>query len=75
MACPCLHAEHKTFTNYYTLFPLHYKQLRPWEVCRLNDPWSFQASQSLMHFIHRCTWKSSQLYITIIMMASVMRVF
>jgi len=38
----------------------HYKQLRPWEVCSLDDPWSFAASHSLMHFINRCTWKSSQ---------------
>jgi len=30
-------------------FPLHYKQLRPWEVCNQDDPWSFAASNSLMH--------------------------
>jgi len=51
-----LYPERKTFPNYYALFPLHYKQLRPWEVCSLVDPWSFAASNSLMHSIHRCTW-------------------
>ena len=30
--------------------PIAFKQLRPWEVCSLNDPWSFAASNSLMHF-------------------------
>ena len=60
--------------NYYALFPLHFKQLRPWEVCSLDNPWSFAASHSLMHFISRCTWKSSQYYIIISMMASFMRV-
>ena len=25
-----------TYTNYYTLFPLHWKQLRLWKVCSLN---------------------------------------
>jgi len=63
-----------SFTNYYTLFPLHYKQIRPWEGCRLNDPWSLVASHSFMHFIHRCAWKSSQFHIVIVMMASFMRV-
>jgi len=62
------------FTNYYTLFPLHWKQLRLWEVCSRDDPWSFAASNSLMRSIHRCTWKSLQLFIIIIMMASFMRV-
>jgi len=45
-------------------------QFRPWEVCSLDDPWSFAASHSLMHFINRCTWKSSQSYIIISMMTS-----
>jgi len=53
------------------MFPLHYKQPHPWEVCSLYDPWSFAASNSLMH---RCTWKSLQFFIIIIMMASFMRV-
>jgi len=56
-----LFPEKKTFTNYYTLFPLHYKQLRPWEVCSLNDPWSFAVSHSLMHFMHR-----SSMYLKVI---------
>jgi len=60
--------------NYYALFPLHYKQLRPWEVCTLNDPWSFAASLSVVYFINRCTWKSSQYYVITIMMTSFMRV-
>jgi len=55
-----LYPEQQTFTNYYALFPLHYKQLRPGEVCSLDDAWSFTASHSLMHFINRCTLKSSQ---------------
>ena len=59
---------------YYTLFPLHWKQLRLWWVCSLDDPWSFAASNSPMHSIHRCTWKSLQFFIIIIMMASFMRV-
>ena len=63
----------KDFTNYYTLFPLHYKQLRPWEFCSLDDPWSFTASNSLMHSIHRCTCKSLQFFIIMIMMATFMR--
>jgi len=67
--CP----EQKTFTNYYALFPLHNKQFRAWEVCSLDDPWYFAASHSLMHFINRCTWKSSQYYIIISMMTSFMR--
>ena len=66
--------EQKTFTNYYTLFSLHNKQLRPWEACSLDDPWSFAAAHSLMHFINRCTCKSSQYYIIISMMTSFMRV-
>ena len=53
------------------------KQLRSWEVCGLDDPWSFAASNSLMHTIHRCTWKSLQFFIIIIiiMVAWFMRVF
>jgi len=31
------YSEQKTFTNSYALFPLHYEQLRPWEVCSIND--------------------------------------
>jgi len=69
-----LYPEHKTFTNYYTLFPLHYKKLCPWEVCSIDDPWSFAASNSFMHSIHQCTWKSLQFFIIIIMMATFMRV-
>ena len=42
-------------------------------LCRLDDPWSFATSYSLMHFINRCTWKSSQYYIIISMMTSFMR--
>ena len=49
---------------------LHWKQLRPWEVCSLDDPWTFAASNSLMHSIHRCTWKSLQFFIITIMMQS-----
>ena len=49
--------EQKTFTNYYALFPLHNKQLCPWEVGSLDDPRSFAAFHSLMHFINRCTWQ------------------
>jgi len=60
--------------NYYTLFPLNYKLLRHWEVCSLHDPKSFAASHSLMYFINWCTWKSSQYYIIVIVMASFMRV-
>ena len=44
------------------------------EVCSLDDRWSFAASNSPMHSIHRCTWKSLQFFIIIIMMASFMRV-
>ena len=58
---------------YYTV-PFTLKWLRPWEVCSLNDPWSFAASHSLMHFLNRCTWQSSQYYIITIMMASFMHV-
>ena len=56
------------------MFHLHHKQLCPWEVCSLNDPWPSEASHSLMHFINWCTWKSSQYYIIVIMMASFMHV-
>jgi len=35
------------------------------EVCGLDDPWSFAASNSLMHTIHRCTWKSLQFFVLI----------
>jgi len=69
---PC--PEQKTFTIYYALFPLHNKQLRLWEFWSLDDPWSFAASHSFMHFINRCAWKSSQYYIVISMMTSFMRV-
>ena len=69
-----LYPEQKTFTNYYARFPLQNKQFRPWEVCSLDDPWSFAASHSLMHFLNRCTWKSSQYYIIISMMTSFMRI-
>jgi len=48
------------------------KQFRPWEVCSLDDPWCFAASHSLMHFLNRCSWKSSQSYIIISMMTSLM---
>ena len=34
--------------------------------------WSFTASNSLMHSIYRCTWKSLQFFIIIIMMATFM---
>ena len=68
-----LYPEQKTFTNYYALFPLQNRQFRPWGVCSLDDLWSFAASHSLMHFINRCTWKSSQYYIIISMMTSFMR--
>ena len=47
-------------------------QFRPWGVCSLDNPWSFAASHSFMHFINRCTWKSSQYYIIISMMTSFM---
>jgi len=67
-----LYPEQKTFTNYYALFPLQNKQFRPWKICSLDDPWSFAPFHSLMHFINRCTWKSSQYYIIINMMASFM---
>ena len=40
--------------------------------CSRDDPWSFAASHSLMHFINRCTWKSSQYYIIISIMTSFM---
>jgi len=63
IACIKLYTHNKRLTNCYTLFPTHNKQLRRWEVCSLNVPWSFAASQSIMHFINRFTWKSSQYYI------------
>ena len=65
-----LYPEQKTFTNYCALFPLQNKQFRPWEVCSLDNLWSFAASHSLQHFINRCTWKSSQYYIVISRMTS-----
>ena len=40
----------KTFTNYCALFPSQNKQFRPWEVCSLDDLWSFAASHSRKHF-------------------------
>jgi len=46
------YTQSKTFTNYYALFPLQNKQFRPWEVCSLDDPWSFAASHTRMHFIN-----------------------
>jgi len=49
--------KQKTFTSYYAQFPLHNKQLCPWEVSSLDDLWSFAVSHSLMHFINRCTWQ------------------
>jgi len=49
------YTQSKRLTSYYTLFPLHYKQLRPWEVCSPDDSWTFAASHSLMHFINWCT--------------------
>jgi len=74
-ALPILHfiPRAKDFTNYYALFPLQNKQFRPRGVCSLDDPWSFAASHSLMHFINRCSWKSSQYYMIINMMMSFMR--
>jgi len=68
-----MYTQSKRLTNYYALFPLQNKQFRPWEVCSFDDPWSFAASHSLMHFINRCTWTSSQYYIIISMMTSFMR--
>jgi len=59
---------------HWSLYTISTKQLRPWEVCSLNDLWPFAASHSLMHFINQCTWKSSQYYIIIIVMASFMHV-
>ena len=56
------------------MFILQNKQFRPWEVCSLDDLWSFAASHSLKHFINRCTWKSSQYYIVISRMASFIRI-
>ena len=50
------------------------KLFRPWEVCSLDDLWSFAASHSLKHFINRCTWKSSQYYIVINRMTSFIRI-
>jgi len=51
------YTESKRLINYYILFPLHHKQLRPWVICNLDDPWSFVASNFLMHSVHRCTWE------------------
>ena len=62
------------FTNYCALFPLQNKHFRPWEVCSLDELWSFAASHSLKHFINRCTWKSSQYYIVISRMTSFIRI-
>jgi len=75
-ALPILHfiPEQKTFTNYCALFPLQNKQFRPWEVCSLDDLWSFGASHSLKHFINRFTWKSWQYYILISRMTSFIRI-
>ena len=69
-----LYPEQKTFTNYCALFPLQNMQFRPWEVCSLDDLWSFAASHSLKHFINRCTWKLSQYYIVISRMTSFIRI-
>jgi len=52
---------------------LRNRQFHPYEVCSLDDLWSIAASHSLMHFIIRCTWKSSQYYIIISRMTSFMR--
>ena len=41
---------------------LYTKQLHPWEVCSLNNPWSFAASHYLMRFINWCTWKQWRSY-------------
>ena len=49
------YTNQKTFTNYHAQFPLHNKQFCPCEVSNLDDPWSFAASHSLVHFINRCT--------------------
>jgi len=49
------------------------RRFLPWEVCSLDDPRSFAASNSLMHSIHRCTWKRLQFFIVIIIMATFMR--
>ena len=49
--------KQKTFTNYHAQFPLHNKQLCPWEISSLDDPWSFAVSHFLMHFINRCNWQ------------------
>jgi len=62
-----LYPEQKTFTNYYALFPLQNEQFRPWEVCSLDEPLVLRSLHSLMHFINRCTWKSSQYFIIISM--------
>ena len=50
------------------------QQLLIQEVCSLEDPWPFASSNSLRHSMHRCTGKSLQFFIIIIMMASFMRV-
>ena len=58
---------------YLLLWTVPFTHLRPGEVCSLNDPWSFAASNSPMHFINRSNWKSSQHYIlTTVVMASSM---
>ena len=74
-ALPILHftPRAKDFYQLLCTVPLQNKQFRPWEVCSLDDPWFFAASHSLMHFINRCSWKSSQYYIIISMMTSFMR--
>ena len=64
----------KVVVNYCALFPLQNKQFRPWEVCSLDDLWSFAASHSLKHFINRCTWKSSQYCIVISRITSFIRI-
>jgi len=69
-----LYPEQKTFISQYALFPLYDKQLLPWEVCSLDNPWYFAASHALIRCMNRCTWKSSKYYTTIIMMASLIRV-
>ena len=40
-------------TNYYTLFPLHFQQLRPWEVCsfKVNLHWGVSRSSRARFFV------------------------
>jgi len=64
----------KDFYKLLYTVPFTLKQLRPWEVCSLNDPWSFAASNSFVHSMHPCTWKSLQFFLIIIIMATFMRV-